>query len=492
MRPTNRILSVLAGLCIVAYFLFLAGEGVFAYFSPDDLMNLYSAWTQPALAVIKGNILFFSGFYRPMGGVFYRALYAVAGFNPLPFRIACYFLLVLNLYLCYCLAKRLTRSTEIGLLATLIACYHAQLADIYYSTGVVYDLLCFTFFYGSFLYYVRIRQPGRALSIREGAVCCLLYIAALNSKEMAVTLPIFIVAYEWFYHRPVTFRLAAERIRIALIMTVLTILFIAGKIVGIDPMTVNPAYRPSISLRHYVDAFQDYAGKLLYKEEWFTPSIGLALLAALLLIAWLWKSPHLKLSWLIIALGILPVAFIPRRGAFVLYIPMFGWALFGATMLVALRKLVRIVVMAIGRLLLELWQALRVSASVRLDQVILFVVVAVVLGWVHRSHYDPAWLRRENKLQSSVERLRRLHPTLPKGAKLLFLNEPFETEGWKLRGLLQLAYGDRNLDVQILSKLSPEPDPFLFDYVFKYTDTSVVQLKPTRDPQHVVASEPSL
>jgi len=491
MRPTNRMLSVLAGLCIVAYFLILAGEGVFAYFSPDDLMNLYSAWTQPAVAAIKGNILFFSGFYRPMGGVFYRALYAMAGFNPLPFRIACYFLMVVNLYLCYCLAKRLTGSREIGLLATLIACYHARFADLYYSTGAVYDLLCFTFFYGAFLYYVRIRQAGKVLSIGEIGICCLLYVAALNSKEMAVTLPIFIAAYEWLYHRPATLRSA----RIVLVMAIITILSIAGKTMGPERMTTNPDYRPSVSLRHYVEAFQNYAGKLFYKEEWFTSSLGLSLLLALLVIAWTSKSPHLKLSWLIIALGILPIAFIAPRGGFVLYVPMFGWALFGATMLVALRKLARIGILATGRMPLAAWRAVRIPASIRFDQAILFIVVAVGLAWVHRSHYDRNWLRAQpqKELRSSVDRLRRLHPTLPKGAKLLFLNEPFAMDAeWQLRGLLQLAYEDRNLDVQILPRMDSQPDLFRFDYIFKYTDATVVQLKPTRDPQDVVASTPGL
>ena len=483
MQPTNRMVSALAGLSLVVYFLVLAGEGLFAYFSLDDLMNLYAAWTRPATDAIKGNILFFLGLYRPMGAAFYLALYAVAGFDPLPFRIACYFLMALNLYLCYCLAKRLTGSREVGLLATLIACYHARFADLYYSTGTVYDLLCFTFFYGAFLYYVRIRQDDEVLKVRQIVACCALYVAALNSKEMAVTLPIFIAAYEWFYHRPVTLRLAIERMRTAIVMTVITILSIAGKAIGPEPMTTNPEYRPSVSLRHYVEAFQNYSGKLFYKEEWFTPAIGVALLLALLMTAWVWKSPYLRLSWIIIALGILPVAFITPRGGFVLYIPMFGWALFGATMLVGLRKLARAGITAMG-------------PGIRFDQAILFTVVALGLACVHRSHYDPAWMRRENKLQSSVERLRRLHPTFPQGAKLLFLNEPFEMDGWQLRGLLQLVYRDRNLDVQILPRLNPQPDPFCFDYIFKYTDNSVVQLKPSaslaRDPQHVVASIPGL
>src|SRR5207247_1667757 len=150
------------------YFLALAGEGIRAFFSPDDLMNLYTYFQRPAGDLARANLLFYSNFFRPMGGVAYRLLYALFGFHPLPFRLACFALLLFNLYLTYCLVKRFTGSREVGLLATLIGAYHARFVDLYYGTGTIYDLLCFSFFYGAFLFYVKIRQSGHDLRLWEG------------------------------------------------------------------------------------------------------------------------------------------------------------------------------------------------------------------------------------------------------------------------------------------------------------------------------------
>ena len=186
MQAPSRIAGAAAAVSIACYYLYLAGEGIRAYFSPDDLMNLYVCWQKPLADVLKANVLFFTDFFRPMGAVFYRGLYAIAGFHPMPFHIACTAIALFNLYLTYCVVRRLAASRELALLATVISCYHARFADLYYNIGTVYDLLCFSFFYGAFLYYVRIRQSGGVLSKLQIAVCCVLYVAALNSKEMAV------------------------------------------------------------------------------------------------------------------------------------------------------------------------------------------------------------------------------------------------------------------------------------------------------------------
>ena len=46
-------------------------------------MNLYRSWYFPLAALFKANILFFlpSDFIRPMGSVWYRAIYFFAGFH---------------------------------------------------------------------------------------------------------------------------------------------------------------------------------------------------------------------------------------------------------------------------------------------------------------------------------------------------------------------------------------------------------------------------
>ena len=103
-------------------------------------MNHYQ--DQSLTSILKANIAYFSPSYRPLGGIFYRPLFAGFGLNPLPFRIACFTLLILNLGLAWWLARLLTHSTEIAALSTLLGAFHPRLVDLYWSTGTIYDILC--------------------------------------------------------------------------------------------------------------------------------------------------------------------------------------------------------------------------------------------------------------------------------------------------------------------------------------------------------------
>lgn len=82
----------------------------------------------------------------------------------------------------------------------------------------------------------------------------------------------------------------------------------------------------------------------------------------------------------------------------------------------------------------------------------------------------------------SAEQMRRLNPTLPKAAKILFLNDPFDMdEAWQMQGLLQLCYNDHNLDVQTLKRMNPQPaaaEIATFEYIFDHTNAGIIQVKP--------------
>jgi hypothetical protein len=71
----SRTVPVICALAICAYFLVLAGQGLRAGFTTDDLVNLTKYWNQPLTALVKANILYFSPAYRPMGAVFYCPLF---------------------------------------------------------------------------------------------------------------------------------------------------------------------------------------------------------------------------------------------------------------------------------------------------------------------------------------------------------------------------------------------------------------------------------
>src|ERR1017187_2362909 len=113
------------------------------------------------------NLHYWSTSYRPLGRLFSVALYRWFGFDPLPFRVACFSLLALNLGLLWRFTLRLSGSREVAFLALMLAGYHAWFVDLYYSTGTIYDLLCYAFYLGAFNLYLGVRAQGLALAARH-------------------------------------------------------------------------------------------------------------------------------------------------------------------------------------------------------------------------------------------------------------------------------------------------------------------------------------
>src|SRR5438105_53582 len=130
-----RVYRLLAGLFTGIYFLILTRGAFGAYFTPDDTMNLYRSWFFPLSALVKANLLFWqtSDFYRPLPSAWYRIVYFLAGFHPLAFHVSNLIFLGANIFLTYAVARRLSDSREIGLLASLLASYHTNFAFLYFD-----------------------------------------------------------------------------------------------------------------------------------------------------------------------------------------------------------------------------------------------------------------------------------------------------------------------------------------------------------------------
>jgi hypothetical protein len=184
----GRLKSVALVVIIGAWFLVNTWPGLLVYFQGDDAMNLYQAEGTPVYKLVWGNIVPFTKVYRPMGAVLYRTLYTVGGLNPVWFRIAAFALLAFNIWLGFRIAKRLTGSAEIAVLTALFLAYHERLIDLYQNDGTIYDILCFTFFYLAIDRYIAVRERGENLRGWSFVGFVALTIAAINSKEMAVTL----------------------------------------------------------------------------------------------------------------------------------------------------------------------------------------------------------------------------------------------------------------------------------------------------------------
>jgi hypothetical protein len=439
---SRTTIAVLGALLICVYFLALAGPGLDAGFTTDDIVNLTAYWNQTPATLAKGIVLYFSPAYRPLGGLFYGPLFALAGFHPLPYRVLCFLLLAGNLGLLYFTIWWITASSEIAAIATLISAYHPRLVDLYWNNGSIYDILCFTFYFGALSYYVRARRTGPILNPRSTIVFLILYVAALDSKEMAVTLPVLLVIYELVYFPPASFNFQLARkwarinCRLAMIAAAMTAPYVWGKLLTQSPLSQLPSFHLEITADRFAATYGAYLDTLFYREHWFGEAQTTALLAAMLAVGLILRSRHLVFAWSIVLISFLPIAFIPARAAYVLYIPLAGWALYAAALLVSLRD--------------ALIPSRNSIGAVQVRQLALFLLVLILLLRAYRVQrlrtYGELTLGQP-VIRSVLGQLDRLHPRLPRGTRLLAINDPFLPQQFELLLLLRLYFRDDMLEV---------------------------------------------
>ena len=473
-RTTKIVRAALIVMAVVYLFAF-AGDGLRAPLTGDDLMNTYQYWSRPLGEVIKESLLFFPAeIARPLGALFYSPLFALFGLNPLPYRIVCLSLLLGNLALLYVFCFRLSRSREVGVVACLIGAYHAHLGDLYYNSGTIYDLLCFTFYYLALIYYFRIRDRGTYPGAWQSVALLTLYIAALDAKEMAVTLPVLLVAYELLYHPP---KAALLRIWIVregrfLWLTVpVTIAYILSRIAGPHRVTTNPAYYPHISLNAFMTGWRHYINYLFYNSIQFGRTWIIILWIALLMVAWIARRRELLFAWLTIMVGVLPVIFIEPRGLYAIYMTLPGWYLFAAVLVVRLRDL------------LIRYSHIALSAfQIDARQLALFLVVLLFMIPVHRNQklYAPVAPAAKDPARLVYEHLVAKRPPMPPGAAILFLSDPFEPYDYTLTFLFRLHYHDKEIRVDRVKFLGAEPDAEAkkeYQHIFTFAGGTVTEIR---------------
>jgi len=438
----NRAVIVSAlSICGMAAF---AADGVRAYFTPDDMMNLYGAWSGSATELLQGH--------RPLGALVYRGLFAIFGLNPLPFRLVCFGLLMANLALLYAFCARLAGSREVAVLACLLAAYHARLSDLYYSSGTLYDLLCYFLVLLVLVRYIGMRQAGSYTDCRQNAVLVGLYVCALGAKETAVVLPPLIALYEWIYQARLPYSWSSLRRWLAggamfLYWSLpITVLFIVFRTTGGHAMIRNPDFVPHLTLHAFMAGWKHYLAELFYGAIRFN-SFGVILLLALLLgFAVSVRRRELVFAWCVIMLGALPVIFINPRGLYEMYLALPGWYLYAGSLLVLARDA-----------LLRHLPRLAERFAVRPEQLAMFVVVAALLIPLHWRQKPPVnlWVADSvTAVRPVLEQLALQNRALPRGARVLFLSDPYPIDEWMLTFMFRLHYRDKNIQV-IRAKVWP-------------------------------------
>ena len=439
--PGEAAKAGLVSVFILAWFFLHSWRGLLVYFSNDDIMNMYWARETPLWRLLLSVLVPFTTVYRPTGALLYRCLYTLFGLEPLPFRIAFYALLLTNLFLLYKATCAITGRRAVGAIAAFVASFHSRFSDLYLNNGTIYDVLCGNFYLGTFYYYISMRGRGRSLRLSQLLALYLLAVAALNSKEMAATLPIVLLLYELF--RP-SRHILSSAIPLSLLSMVMAIGTWA-RFRDASRLMHNDLYAMHLDLGLYNTAV--YLNDLLcLKFGSLNEFAAAAIIAALFGIAVLARS-RLLLFWaLFILITPLPVLFIPHRSLYAFYIPVFGWAAFLATLL--------------SRVPLPLSVTLTVAV---------LLVRHVPIPWAEAM---PA----HSKLYALHQGLMATTPSLPPRSRVLFLNDAFQGEAWTPLMFVRLTYND--LDLKLLrSKSVTEQDRLAATAVFDYVPGHMIRLK---------------
>jgi hypothetical protein len=351
----SKAIDLLCVVILVAYFLYFALPALGAAFSADEITTVYTYWFAGTLKKsLWENVCFWKGIGRPFGALYYLPLSHLFPTNPQPYRIVQIGILAAGIPIVYHLARLLASSRSVAFLAVLAFCYHARLAQLVCS--FIYDVLCGFFYFAALTYYVHNREKGLLLRPMQCVGFLALYVCALNSKEMAVTLPVIVLVYELlkYYHaseRQKFLRWILHDASPALFAGAITAIYCYNKFYGPGfagffgpeiveyrlepgrlPAWVGAAlalYTPHYSWRQFIESNARFVSELFYvgPNHVLTGGELLAIWALLFAYAFLRRDRMLQLMAFWVVVTPLPLAFIAPRGGARLYILLFGWAM---------------------------------------------------------------------------------------------------------------------------------------------------------------------
>jgi hypothetical protein len=467
---------VLGAGVVLAYFLRFTIPALGAGFAVDDAMNLHGYWSRGIGQWLLHLILFPSNYGRPMGGLYYLPLYYLFGLNPLAYHVVTAGLLLANTCLAYRFGVLLSGSRWTGFACAFPVAFHPRLAGLAYEPSFIYDVLCFTFYLLAFNFYVSARTRGLPVAGRRLAWFLLLYIGALESKEMAVTLPVMILLYEAIWHAPErwSWKELAKWItssgRPGLAAGLVTLAFVLGKIFAPDSPIVNPVYAPTFTLARYFETTTQFLNEIFdqpWEHEFFNPARVIAVLAFLFLVARGSRRRHMLLMWFFILIAPLPVTFVPGRGGGCLYLPVAAWSLFVATLAVMFAEAVA-----------ALKPLRRAPAAFTIG-----ALLAVPIGalWAHSAgqaaRMHPLRVNLGRSTWFVLDEIRAVQPSVRSGARIYVLNDT--QPGYDTMFVMRLAWGDRSVQVFLdQHDHLPAENIRAMDYVFRFEKGKLLPVDP--------------
>jgi hypothetical protein len=440
---------------LAVYFWWFSWDSLRVKFAPDDLMNIHHYWRLTGAELARQFLAPWNGGYRPMGAAFYLPLFRWFGLEPWPYHAAMLLLLLANAWLVFRLARALGCSPTASGVAGLLACYHAGLSFLYFNTSFIYDALCAFFYLAAAGYYVAARASGR-LGARDLAVFLALHFGALHSKEMAVTLPAIVLAYEVFCQK-------RRQWAGVFLSAALNLPFLYGVFFGRETFIGLSIYKPALSAARIFAFHRDSLADLFLSWHFFSLGWVLAVWALLTAVAWRRRHPVLRFCWCWFLITPLPLELLEGRTSACLAIPFYGLAILAGTALTDSAE----------------WVAKRLGGR---RAVFAGIVAAAMLAWA----WQNARLKRDlirpqmeglgQETWSIIRQLRELNPRVGRESTVVFLNDPFE--GFDMAFIAELWFRQPGLNIR-LNRKTPFTNEELtnVEHLFSFEGGRLVQTR---------------
>jgi hypothetical protein len=499
-RPQRcRLFDAICVAVLLAYFLHFALPALRGGFREDEMMNMGICWQAGALKSLLANITFWKVFsvggvalydlplylYRPGGALYYLPLYRFFGLDPLPYRIVQVSILAASIPIVYYLSRRLASSRLIAFLAVLALCYHPRLPGLVFVGAFIYDVLCGFFYFAALAYYIHIREKDVSLRPLQLLGFLVLYVWALNCKEMAVTLPAIILIYEFLKSpRWPGWKAFLQWIRAyaapSLIAGLLTVFYVYGKTHGSGTLATLDPYRPKYSWHNFMASNASFVGELLFAGRTITPVTLVALWALVFIYAFICRDRTLKLMAFWIVIVPLPLAFIvPIRGDASLYLLLFGWAMVFAKVAVDLITFISKFPRIARTRAPKDATAAEASSEVapRIVQIVGTLLVALALtAFTQREdwRFRAPWLNAGAKTSHVIHTFRSLGAHPIRGSRILvLLKENLFQNKWNVFFIACLVWNDHSLRIWVerTDELTPQQEANV-DYIISLSEFS--------------------
>jgi hypothetical protein len=188
-------------LCIGVLLLFTFRQYTFAYFWLDDFNNLH--WIQQwSLLDGIGHVFSPSAqYFRPVGMLVYQIAFNLFDRDPRPYHWLMWAIHSLNVAIVYVVLKRFTESRAGAAVGAMLFAYPPIFTDIFWSFGTIFELIGAALFFTGMLLWQR---KSRSLAIVLAS--CAVFILAIKTKEMAITLPAVWLLQDVLLRRPLKWK----------------------------------------------------------------------------------------------------------------------------------------------------------------------------------------------------------------------------------------------------------------------------------------------